>query len=50
MNAHTLIRMRTLFGTDEGNEEIGDRHVALEDIPAEVTWQANRCHLGTGRK
>ena len=45
MNGHKLVRMRTLFGTDEGNEELGERHVALKDIPAELTWQAHRCHL-----
>ena len=44
MNGHTLVRMRTLFGTDEGNEELGERHVALQDIPAELAWQAHRCH------
>ncbi|MBV8487714.1 MAG: hypothetical protein JO161_05500 [Planctomycetaceae bacterium] len=45
MNDHTLVRMRTVFGTDEGNEELGERHVALKDIPAELTWQAHRCRL-----
>ena len=45
MNDHTLVRMRAVFGTDEGNEELGERHVALKDIPAELTWQAHRCRL-----
>lgn len=45
MNANTLVRMWTLFGTTEGNEEVNDRHIALHDIPGELMWQANRCHL-----
>jgi hypothetical protein len=27
------------------NEVVGDRHVAIHDIPQELTWQAHRCHL-----
>ncbi len=45
MNANTLVRMWTIFGTNEGNEEVNDRHIALQDIPGELMWQANRCHL-----
>jgi hypothetical protein len=45
MNGHTVVRMRTLFGNNEGNEELGERHVAIEDIPAEITWQSHHCHL-----
>jgi hypothetical protein len=45
MNANTLVRMRTIFGTTEGNEEVNDRHIALQDIPSELMWQANRYHL-----
>ncbi len=45
MNQHTLVRMWTLFGTDSGNEVVDDRHIALADIPTELTWQASRCHL-----
>lgn len=45
MNANTLVRMRTIFGTDEGNEEVDDRHITLQDIPGELMWQARRHHL-----
>ena len=45
MNENTLIRMWTIFGTDDGNEEICDRHIAVHDIPAELAWQSHRCHL-----
>jgi hypothetical protein len=37
--------MRTIFGTNDNNQETGDRHIALHDIPAELTWQAERYHL-----
>ncbi len=50
MNGTTLIRMRTIFGTNESNQEIDDRHIALHDIPAELTWQAHRCHLDSDIK
>jgi len=42
MNQNTHIRMWTIFGTSEGNEEVCDRHIAVQDIPAELMWQANR--------
>jgi len=45
MNQNTHIRMWTIFGTSEGNEEVCDRHIAVQDIPAELMWQANRRHL-----
>jgi hypothetical protein len=45
MNNNTFIRMSTIFGTSEGNEEVNDRHIAIHDIPCELMWQANRCHL-----
>ncbi len=45
MNGNTLIRMRTLFGTSDSNQEVDDRHIAVHDIPAELTWQANHCQL-----
>jgi len=45
MNQHTHVRMWTVFGTNNGNVEVCDRHIALEDIPGEVMWQANRSHL-----
>ena len=45
MNQNTHIRMWTIFGTNEGNEEVCDRHIAVQDIPAELMWQANRRHL-----
>ncbi len=45
MNQNTLIRMRTIFGTNDRNEEVCERHIALHDIPSEITWQAHRCHL-----
>jgi hypothetical protein len=45
MNQNTLIRMWTVFGTNDGNEEVCDRHIAVGDIPTELTWQAQRCHL-----
>jgi len=45
MNANTLVRMRTIFGTTAANEEVDDRHIALRDIPSELVWQAKRCHL-----
>jgi hypothetical protein len=45
MNGNTLIRMRTIFGTNDSNQEFDDRHIALHDIPAELTWQAHHCHL-----
>ena len=31
--------------TKEGNVEVCDRHIALQDIPSELIWQANRFHL-----
>jgi hypothetical protein len=37
--------MRTLFGTSNSNEVVDDRHIALHDIPQELTWQAHHCHL-----
>jgi len=42
MNGNTLVRMRTLIGTMDSNEVVADRHVAIHDIPQELTWQANR--------
>jgi hypothetical protein len=45
MTENTHVRMWTLFGTNDGNEEICDRHVTLHDIPGELTRQANHCHL-----
>jgi hypothetical protein len=45
MNGNTLVRMRTLFGTMDSNEVIDDRHIAIQDIPEELTWQAHHCHL-----
>jgi len=45
LNRNTLVRMWTTFGTNEGNVEVCDRHIALEDIPGELMWQANLCHL-----
>jgi hypothetical protein len=45
MNGNTLIRIRTIFGTRDANEEIQDRHIAVQDIPSELTWQAHHCHL-----
>ena len=36
MNQNTHIRMWTIFGTSEGNEEVCDRHIAVQDIPAEL--------------
>jgi hypothetical protein len=45
MNYNTHIRMRAIFGTNEGNVEVCDRHIALHDIPSELMWQANRCNL-----
>jgi hypothetical protein len=45
MNGNTLIRVRTVFGTADGNQEINDRHIALCDIPGELTRQAHRYGL-----
>lgn len=45
MNQTTHIRMWTIFGTNDGNVEVCDRRIALQDIPSEVMWQANRCQL-----
>ncbi len=45
MNQNTHVRMWTVFGTNEGNVEVCDRHIALQDIPTELMWQANRSHL-----
>ncbi len=45
MNENTLIRMRTIFGTNDRNEEVCERHIALHEIPSELTWQAQRRHL-----
>ena len=45
MNGNTLICVRTIFGTLDGNREIRDRHIALSDIPGELTRQAHRCGL-----
>ena len=45
MNENTLIRMWTVFGTNDHNEEVGERHIAVHDIPGELAWQAQRCHL-----
>lgn len=45
MNGNTLVRMRTLFGTMDRNEVVDDRHIAIHDIPEELTWQAHHCHL-----
>jgi len=45
MNQNTHVRMWTIFGTSEGNEEVIDRHIAIQDIPTELMWQAHRCHL-----
>ena len=50
MNQNTHIRMWTIFGTSEGNEEVCDRHIAVQDIPAELMWQANRRHLNSSIK
>ena len=50
MNENTLIRMWTLFGTTDGNEEICDRHIAVHDIPTELAWQSQRCHLNGNLK
>jgi hypothetical protein len=44
MNGNTLIRVRTIFGTANGNQEINDRHIALSEIPGELTRQAH--HYG----
>jgi hypothetical protein len=45
MNGNTLICVRTIFGTADGNREILDRHIAINDIPGELTRQAHRCGL-----
>jgi hypothetical protein len=45
MNENTHVRMWTIFGTSQGNVEVCDRHITLQDIPGEVMWQANRCQL-----
>jgi hypothetical protein len=47
MNGNTLIRIRTIFGTANGNQEINDRHIALSEIPGELTRQAHRYGLDT---
>jgi len=45
MNNSTNVRMWSLFGTNDGNVEVCDRHIALQDIPGELMWQASRFHL-----
>jgi hypothetical protein len=45
MNEKTHVRLWTIFGTSDGNVEVCDRHITLQDIPSEVMWQANRWHL-----
>ncbi len=45
MNGNTLIRMRTILGTNEANLEIGERHIALSEIPVELAWQSHHCGL-----
>ncbi len=45
MNTRTLVRIRTVFGTADGNQEFVERHIAVRDIPGELTQQASRCGL-----
>ena len=33
MNQNTDVRMWTIFGTNEGNVEVCDRHIALQEFP-----------------
>jgi hypothetical protein len=47
MNGNTLIRVRTIFGTADRNHEIVERHIALGEIPGELTRQAHRYGLDT---
>jgi hypothetical protein len=47
MNGNTLIRVRTILGTADRNQEIAERHIALCEIPGELTRQAHRYGLDT---